>query len=52
MIPEGDPKSPGDGNNTVKWLQKYAGEVRRLFNIINDPEVYQKKALDSISKFI
>ena len=53
MIPEGDPKleSPGDGNNTVKWLQKNAGEVRHLFNIINDPEVYRKKALDSIYKF-
>ena len=33
-------ESPDDGNDTVKWLQKYAGEVRHLFNIINDPEVY------------
>ena len=40
VIPEGDPKleSPDDGNDKVNWLQKNAGEVKHLFNIINDPE--------------
>ena len=36
-------ESPDDGNNKVKWVQKNAGEVEHLFNIINDPEVYRQK---------
>ena len=43
-------ESPDDGNNQFKWVQKNAGELEHLFNIINNPEVYHQK-LVSISKF-